>query len=74
MKPLPYETRLAVAMERLQLTPGIVSTARVEHDTGCPILAGKSTCRCSPDVFIETAQGRIEVMPDGGVRLPSELN
>lgn len=74
MKPLPYEIRLAAAMQSIQFAPGTVSTAHVRHDIGCPMLAGKPVCRCVPDVFIETPAGRIEVLPDGTVIQPAQLN
>jgi hypothetical protein len=74
MKPLPYEIRLAVAMRNFQITLGSISTVTVQHDTGCPMLTGKPTCRCVPDVSIETTAGRIEILPDGSIRYPAELN
>jgi len=74
MKPQPYQMRLAVAMQQLDLAPGSVATVHVQHDDGCPVLAGETTCRCSPDIFIQTHQGRFAVAVNGSVSLPASNN
>jgi hypothetical protein len=69
-----YLNRLATAMQALPVKPGTIATVHVEHDTHCPMLRGKPTCRCSPDIFIQSAAGRIEVLFDGSIRHPAHLN
>jgi hypothetical protein len=69
-----YLQRLATAAQQLGLKPGSVSTVHIQHDVGCPMLAGKKTCRCQPDITIETPGAKINVMPDGAIIQPAELN
>lgn len=73
-KAMHYLQRLATAMQRLDLKPGTIATVHVQHDAGCPLLAGKSKCRCTPAIFIETLGGKIEVTPDGSILSTAELN
>jgi hypothetical protein len=74
MKLMHYQTRITTAMQNLPFSPGTLATAHVQHDAHCPMLRGKPTCRCSPDIFIESGTGRIEVLPDGGIRHPGHPN
>ena len=74
MKPMPYQDRITTAMQHLPITPGTVSTVSVQHDAGCPMLAGRPVCRCVPDIYISTAQGRARVGVDGSVTLPAARN
>jgi hypothetical protein len=72
--PMHYSSRISAAMDALALPPGSVLTLRVHHDTECPLLAGKPDCQCAPDIYIDTDQGRVEVMPDGSLRQLAALN
>jgi hypothetical protein len=73
-KNLPYESRISCAMQHLGLAPGSVATCRVKHDTWCPMLAGRPTCRCRPTITLETPQGVFDVLHDGSVCLLASLN
>ncbi len=72
--PMHYQARLTASMQSLPLSPGTLATVHVQHDSHCPMLREKPICRCCPDIFIENAHGRIEVMPDGSLRHPADLN
>lgn len=69
-----YQDRLTTAMKSLPLIPGTLATVRVQHDAHCPMLRGNQACRCSPDIFIESGAGWIEVLPDGNLRYTAESN
>ena len=73
-KPLPYQLRLATALQQLRLSPGL-TTCRVMHRAWCPMGTGKAgSCRCRPEITIETAQGNVRVMDDGTICLPATSN
>ena len=71
---MKYQNLILHALQHLDLKPGTIATVAVEHDAVCPILAGKKTCRCQPDITIETPGAKINVMPDGAIIQPAELN
>lgn len=68
MKPPFYQVRLATAMQQLDLAPGTVATVSVQHDLGCPMLAGRPVCRCTPDIYIQAGQDHLRVRNDSSVR------
>ncbi len=69
-----YITRLATAMQQLEITPGTVSTVTVQHDAWCPVLRGRPECQCRPDIVIQLPTGTVAVLPDGTIRQPSTNN
>ena len=70
----PYQIRLTIAIQKLELAPGSVATVHVQHDDHCPVLAGQPVCQCSPDIFIQTHRGRFSVAADGSVIQPTASN
>lgn len=70
---MKYQNRILQALQHLDLKPGTIANVHVQHDSHCPMLAGKKTCRCTPDIFIELAGAKINVMPDGRIN-STQLN
>jgi hypothetical protein len=68
-----YTDRLFAAYATLDLPPQAI-VARVQHDKWCPVLRGKTKCKCRPAITLETAQGKIEVLADGSTRHLSTMN
>ena len=61
-----YVDRLFVAVQSGAILPGKIGHAFIEHDDDCAGWMGFA-CSCEPDVFIDTANGRVYVLPDGTV-------
>jgi hypothetical protein len=68
---MKYQNRILHALQHLDLKPGTIATVAVEHDSHCPMLAGKPTCRCEQDISIATQAGKINVLPDGRIHHPN---
>lgn len=62
--PIGYVDRLMAAYA--VLPTGTVSQANVEHDAGCPALAG-GDCQCTPNITITTEAALITVDAAGNV-------
>jgi hypothetical protein len=67
---MKYQNRILHALQHLDLKPGTIANVHVQHDSHCPMLAGKKTCRCTPDILIETPGGKTKVLPDGRIHYP----
>ena len=70
---LDYNTRILIALQSLQLSPGI-TPIRVMHDSWCPARNGKPPCRCVPTITLTASSGKIEVLADGTCRHADAMN
>jgi hypothetical protein len=71
-KHLNYSERIALALPHYMKPTkkgemGKMYFPEIQHDTWCKALKNED-CNCKPDIFIETDDGRLEVLMDGSVR------
>jgi hypothetical protein len=63
-----YLDRLLRAVQRghLKLKPRTVNGIEILHDDDCGIWTNQ-VCDCEPDVYVDTPNGRVYLLPDGTV-------
>jgi hypothetical protein len=74
MNQLNYQARIARALQSLNLSPGTIAVANVQHDHDCPGARGCPVCNCQPDIRIKTPTGTVAVLADGSIRPTANLN